>query len=349
MLYKIPTVAPPIVTYSGTTHNLSLVEQYFFTEARNSYLNWCLLQFTNLYFLQPWNVQPNNGNFDDIFGKCYNIGKCDILVRDFYDIQYLNKTCSEISEFVRERLADGFAVRTYVDRYFLIPTLFSETNYHDVFITGYDSEDDSFLITDFFHRNYETIKIKSNNLNMAFDSYAKLQYNQRFDVLKRSLIACRIYNSLAERKEYLNIPFDSSSFLLIIERYLSGIIYNDRQYGYRCYDLLMKYISDLSISSENIDIRVFHLLYSHKIMLYRSVNYLMESKIIKFDSLLLEQVKKLLDVSIINRNLLIKLNLSPDKTESVKVKICNNVKKMKEEEIEIYEILHKEISHYISV
>lgn len=91
---KIQTVYPRILTYPTYANQLSLTDQYIGTENEESYLNWFLLQFSNLIGL----VSKQE------LSKIESILKDHEFAQGFYDIKD-NSICNAVrSDIIGMRL-----------------------------------------------------------------------------------------------------------------------------------------------------------------------------------------------------------------------------------------------------
>ncbi|WP_218619006.1 hypothetical protein, partial [Paenibacillus sp. P32E] len=109
---------------------------------------------------------------------------------------------------------------------------------------------------------------------------------------------------------------------------------NDHIYGLAVYSSLDLFLEKVESLQNNIDIRLFHLIWEHKRNMNFRVEFLINNKNYDFDKILLDKLNKIENDALIIRNLVLKYNNTNNK--SIITNIRERLKLLVYEEAEVY-------------
>ena len=194
-----------------------------------------------------------------------------------------------------------------------------EHHMHPTFIYGYDDFKKQFFIKDFFKNKYSEKTVSYKEMNLAFDE-CKIQksYHRIINLLKYTPLyyELNLDKIIRNYTDYLN-GCDTTY------KYKEDIQYGDLtfSYGIRYYDVL-----DHQLCNKDIDIRIFHVLYDHKIIQSMRIKYLFDNNYITNPELL--EKSDLLEQKALNlRNLVLKYLISQNQADlNEATSLCKHMK-----------------------
>lgn len=267
----------------------------------------------------------------------------------FYDFNYrycpLFNVQKISKDFVKEQSNYIEAIKYFLNRgyyiYLLINPKYIQNYYcevdscHDLFVFGYDDENQLFHVADNFTGKYEQGVCSFQELenainNLPFDKEGYLGFNGCVELL-----------SLNKYNKYIE-PFLGKNILRLkdsLTNYVKGYAawndstpemrvepygYNKFQYGIDCYQFLIDNFVERGIS--DIHFPSYFLIFDHKKHLQRIISYLEETEFLINGKLYKEKIEELVKMSSINVNLILKDRIVSNKrTEE---KIIENYKRM---------------------
>lgn len=311
MKITVPTTTPTITSYPTYASLLSVTDLYLQSDYE-IYMNWFMLQFVNTIYFEDTGYII----FDNVL-KENTIEYCDIIDREVYNGVQMQQFGINFFDFFIEHLKNGYAIFLRINQKY-IPQANKDYDFnHEVLITDYDSQKDSFAIWDFFDgRKYDCIDVSWTSLSESLQTFALLNHPDNPNSDKTSkIIAFRLKES-----SRLETRYDFHLFSFLIERWLTGEKVGNHCYGSLCYDLIKNNIE----ANRLLDMRTFHLLFDHKAALQKTVSYLMHTNKIDYNQSLLHNIETLKKLTFISRNLFLKYNLKGTNDDLGKQKILNN-------------------------
>ena len=306
---------PPITTYPSIANVLSLV-----WDKNEAAMPWFCDHFIQLI------VRPNHA---DTFGDFYDHADLDNYFRLLYGMPGLgwmrvNSECAHFTnftEYIEYQIEKGYCLEACLDRFYLSFTKFYRKKHfiHSSFIYGYDKTERKVFVADFWEggkyekkiADYEEINESMNNdyiINL-FRCESRT-YTMNSELLKRYL--SDYYYSIDSFGKY---EFSNQD-------YNKGVVF-----GLAYYDFLFDNIREREIP----DIRMYHILYDHKVLMKYRLAYL--KTLLNFNEADLEYCIKMnetiIEESANLRNLVIKncIDYSEENYHIIKDKIMN-LKKM---------------------
>lgn len=311
MKITVPTAIPTITSYPTYASLLSVTDLYLQSDYEK-YMNWFMLQFVNTIYFEDTGYII----FDNVL-KENTIEYCDIIEREVYNGIQMQQFAINFFDFFIEHLKNGYAIFLRINQKY-IPQANKDYDFnHEVLITGYDSQKDSFTIWDFFDgRKYDCIDVSWTSLSESLQTFTLLNHPDNPNSDKTSkIIVFRLKES-----SRLETHYDSHLFSFLIERWLTG-----EKVGNHCYGNLCYYLIKINIEANRLlDTRTFHLLFDHKVALHKTISYLMQTNKIDYNQCLLHNVETLKNLTCISRNLFLKYKLKGTNDDLGKQKILNN-------------------------
>lgn len=274
-------------------------------------MNWYMIQFINTIQFESTNYII----FDNTL-KENTIEYCEIIEREIYNGVQMQQFGISFFDFLIDQLKRGYAIFLRINQKCIPQAKVSFDYNHEVLISGYDGDTKKFTVWDFFDGNkYDCINIDQVTLLKSLETFGKLNHPDNPDKDKTSKI-------IAFRKKKQGIAtdtrYDSHLFSFLLERWLKGEKLGNLYYGRACYELL-RY--DINYCVSNLSVRTLHVLYDHKVASLKTVIYLMETNKIKYDESIISNMKKLMELTLLYRNILMKHGHMDD-LESVS---CKNI------------------------
>jgi hypothetical protein len=126
-------------------------------------------------------------------------------------------------------------------------------------------------------------------------------------------------------REYLNSVDTKDHYRMMRNRF------NDTTFGINVYDRVLERIKyQMSLPEPDFDIRALHLMYDHKVLMFERIRYLMAQGHLKYNEDLILGYKTVVRNMLTARNLLIKISINGNISESEKIKSYFEMAKEKE-------------------
>lgn len=314
----IPLVEPPITTYPAIANILSL--------------KWGKNKSSNAWFMDHFIQLVVRPNHEHTFGDFYDHADLDNFYRIIYGLPGLgwmrvNKGVAgfdKFSDFIEHEIDNDYCVEACVDRYYFkfLEKKYRKNHYiHSSMIYGYDDNEKTVNIADFFIDgkyeskviSYDEINASMNNdwlINLYRDEYAEYEFNEK--LMKKYL------------EDYIYSRDSFNKFAFSNKKYNEGVIF-----GVAYYD----YLIDCLHKENGKDYRMYHILYDHKQLMKKRLEYLINLK--KYDcekiALLLCENENLIRESKVLRAYFLKYCLN--QSTQVMDKIKDRVISLKEKDI----------------
>lgn len=306
MKKKLPFRYPPITSYISVAHILSPLWPY-----KNVIMPWFCQQYIQLVSTKGY------GDFYD----CVTDNRLSFPIDcPFFEFQLLDKRNmypypEKFSEFLEYHILNNNYVIASIDDYYVN----SGWNYrkkhfsHLALIYGCDTTEKKFLVADFFGNKYTQAEIEYKYIDEGDNSMPTdlaRWYNEItiFKFIKRhEPFPLKIELIKLLLSDYINSR--DSFYKLNYSRYQYGKYY----YGLAYYDNLIETLNQ----DKNIDIRLFHLLYDHKVAMLLRLDYLYKNSCLDTDSYerLSVEIGKLKKANFNLRQMAIKYFLRPKKED----------------------------------
>ena len=297
MKYEVATSYPIITSYPPYAAQLALTDEYIKTPFREDYLNWFIQQYTNIVL---YTSEHYDGMilFDDVFhtNMLQDLLNNDLLCSEFYNGVLMHRENIRFSSLAIDQLRRGYAIYLYLNFRFF-PYINYQNDYnHEVLITGYDDQTDSFTVYGFYcGKKYAYTIVPCEQLDKSFSTFVQFNNEQNKE---DNCATIRCY----KRKNEITVPLDRQAFHFLVERWLNGEMIGDLAYGKLCFSILIDWLSS---DPQKIDWRSLHLLYDHANGLRRTCNCL-QARGLEFPSDYFEDIDTVIQESMIVRNLQLK-------------------------------------------
>lgn len=314
-------VANPYITHTPVIANmLSILQTNPNTES------WIANHFVNIFI-------NRDGIFDNFYDRNMFFYGCPWLQVNQIRREVVLRICHRITDYVKALLAEGFYVYAVGNTEY-IPAYRNKRYWaHNLLIYGYDDELQLFYISDFFvNGRYERATCSYDELEMALQTsnmnrhFVNLIYGIKLkeieyvfeldwlnEMLKEHLnsenLFCKYrtrqdeeYYSNKEGNKYYHFAFSEMK-----TKYYFGISYYDK-------------ISEMILDNSPKLMRPLDLIYEHKLMMSNRVEFLHQNGYLAGEDyiLLSKECKRLIDKTLVLRNLWIKYRMTMGSLNSTK-------------------------------
>lgn len=259
---------------------------------------WVYNNFIQLRYAHDWKIL--------IFSKHpFFLSNCSgldyyIIPAEFVEDMY-HKSFMELVVYAIDK---GYYIMTYADRYYIsqYEQYQKEHDGHEIIISGYDLDKQVVFVSDNLNDGrYITYEC---SVDMMEDAYWNLPKEYvfmsevRFMKPRKNLMnRFNIRQVLDELKCYLN---STPSYDLFYHQ--------EYTFGFEIFDILLDEISSAEKNRQYINLRAYHLLYEHKILMSMRVKFMEEKGYIRSESGLPSEFKELEKKYLILRNSIMKNN-----------------------------------------
>ncbi|MGG4094502.1 hypothetical protein [Paenibacillus lautus] len=211
------------------------------------------------------------------------------------------------SAFAISNIDEGYYVYACVDIFYIPEYQSNKHKNHDIFVFGYDDDEQTFFVADFFKGHYSCQTISFDCFSAAVNStfrdenqFKDIQMLKTLDNPVHSVYCFDIDNVLIQLKDYLG-EYNSSLRYREFEAPLPDT--DNRTWGLGVYDSLISSISQEKVPK--VTRRSLHALYEHKKLMVGRVKYLLDNEYIT-EKKVLEKHKIIETKSLILRNIFMK-------------------------------------------
>ncbi|WP_440116389.1 hypothetical protein [Paenibacillus sp. QZ-Y1] len=240
----------------------------------------------------------------------------------------IKKWGKSLRDVITESIDMGYYLFIYADRYYIASTDFYQRGHlmHELLVYGYDLEHNLIYIADnledgkFIQSSCSLDELEEGYWTMSseYDFWTEIRFlkpNQNLNY------AIHVEQIISGMENYLN---SSETFDLV----------RDQKYdfGMQAIKRVFTDIENAAHAGETLDIRVFHLLYEHKMIMELRLAYLMEKGLIDSDVSFMECSTDLKQNYLTLRNIALKYNITRDVRTLGKIseKLKGNLTKEKE-------------------
>lgn len=305
----IPLAEPPITTYPSIANVLSLL-----WNQKEKIIPWFSDHFIQLI------VRPYHEN---TYGDFYDHADLDNYFSILYGAPGLgwmrtNSDCAYFdvfTDYIEYQINNGYCVEACLDRYYFKFTKFYKREHyiHSSFIFGYDREQNEIYIADFWTAGkYEKKVVSYEEINASMKNNYIINLFREYEVnyvIDKQLMKTYFLDYYHSRDSFSKYKYSN-------REYNKGVIY-----GLEYYDYLLKNLKENQIA----DIRMYHILYDHKILMKYRLEYLMTLDEYDTEKLqeLMNKNESLISESLDLRNCIIKycISFSDKLLNKIKVKI----------------------------
>ena len=253
---------------------------------------------------------------------------CPWVSKQVISRENIRRKWSSFKEFVLENISIKNYVYVNIDRYYIEAyDDYGKRHFrHEIFIYGYDIESEILYVADFFENgkySYSTVSFKQ--LEEAYSAIHQSADDEIGDFLGGvHLIKLRNkrfpFNDAYDR----NVWFCADVMISRIKDYLNSKeeSLDDNVWGLSLYSEMKNRLSLLCNGTAreqvHLDVRAFHVLYDHKVMMVMRVNYLFDKQII-CDKRFMKESEKIRDTANMIRNMYLKFEIKLDNKILLKI------------------------------
>lgn len=276
----------------------------------------------------------------DMMPGSSSLKQCPYLVCSLLTKAQIESYCGNIIDFIIKTIdLKGYVYGVFDEAKMLCD---AEVDYkfpHELFIYGYNRDEEVFFVGDFtfenhysystvsfadIERGYEVISESDDHMfkddNRGGRGLYVIMKNTKYTTyeLDPELIRVSI-------KEYLNSKDTKDHFRMMRNRF------DDTIFGIKVYDAVLERIhKQLSKEEPDYDIRALHVMYDHKVLMYERIKYLMEHGVLKYNQEILDEYETVITNVLAARNLLVRISISGDLLAATRFKTYFDAAKEKE-------------------
>ena len=246
--------------------------------------------------------------------------ECPYLIFSLITKPQIKSYCGDVIDFIIKTLDIGGYVYGAFDEARILCDVAVDYKFpHELFIYGYNMEEQVFYVGDFtFKDKYSYSKVSFEAVKRGFDALSASEDHVFKDDYKgtRGLyviqknVDSKYYDLdkvLIQRTliEYLESQDTKDHFRMMRNRF------RDTVFGVDVYEALAKRIDkQLNKPEPDFDIRALHIAYVHKVLMYDRLKYLMANEVIPYDQQMLDQYAEVVEYMLAARNLLIRISIT---------------------------------------
>lgn len=297
----------------------------------NNMIPWVYNNFLQIRYSTGWNIVTFD-NHHMLLSHCPGISFRTIpqnfLIKGFN---------GNIKAIIFEAINSNQYIFMYLDRFYLkaADRYYNKIHFsHEIFIYGYDLENDIVYFADNLqHDKFSFMITTFCELEQAYNAV-----NHQYDFMT-DIGILTVYS-------WIESSIDMNQIADGLDRYINSKPTFDMRYEQPCEFGLSVYqtIIDKFVKNkkEKIDIRPFHLLYEHKLLMKMRVDYLMNNHLLT-KNIDIKSYTKLVNNFLILRNMVIKYNLTMN--IDLVQNIIRKLDQLKEEEIVLLQQLYLDIKN----
>ncbi len=300
--------------------------------------------FSNYIQLRCYNIEEIFTGDDmllaDIMPGSSSLKECPYLITSLMTKDQITSYCGDIVDFIIKTIDLGGYVYGVFDEAKILSDV--EVDYkfpHELFIYGYDLEGEGFYCGDFtFKDKYAHNKLSFEDVRKGYEVISASEDHMFKDDYKGTRGLYVIFKNTDTcyydvdttlirdtLREYLNSQDTKNHFRMMRNRF------SDTTFGVEVYDVVLKRIMEqLSKDEPDFDIRALHVMYDHKVLMLERIKYLMANGYLNYDEDLITSYSEVVKNMKAARNLLIKISISEDVSESSRFKTYFQLAKEKE-------------------
>lgn len=247
--------------------------------------------------------------------------ECPYLIFSLITKPQIESYCGDVVDFIIKTIdLGGYIYGAFDEARMLSAVAVGDFKFsHELFIYGYNMEEEVFYVGDFTFKDkyaystvsFEDVKKGFNALEAGDDHVFRDDYKgtRGLYVIQKN-VDSRYYDIdpiLIKRTliEYLEGSDTKNHFRMMRNRF------NDTIFGVNVYDALIKRVEkQLKQAEPDFDIRALHIAYDHKVLMHDRLKYLMANEVIPFDQEMLDDYAKVVDDMLAARNLLVRISVT---------------------------------------
>lgn len=245
------------------------------------------------------------------------------IPQDLIKVKWKNS----LKEIIIDSINNNYYLFIYIDRYYISSSHYYQREhlYHEAFIYGYDIEKSLIYIGDNLSEGkFEYVSFSFEEVEEGYwATDAEFDFFSEVRILKPN--------------ENSNIHIDLGQIVQHVHNYLYSVKTYDLlqeqefEYGLNSIEKLLTDIKESFLLNSELDRRSFHLLYEHKLLFEKRVEYLITKKYIEHNEVLLEGISDLKKWYLILRNTVLKYNFKKNPQDLIKVESILKMNILREE------------------
>ena len=256
----------------------------------------------------------------DMMPGSSSLKECPYLIFSLITKPQIESYCGDVIDFIVKTIdLGGYIYGAFDEARMLCDVSVDYKFSHELFIYGYNMEEEVFYVGDFtFKDKYSYTTVSFDKVKKGFDALTPNEDHVFKDDYKGTRGLYVIQKNTDSRyydidpvlikqtiKEYLGGEDTKDHFRMMRNRF------DDTIFGVDVYDALLKRIDkQLHEEEPDFDIRALHIAYDHKVLMLDRLKYLMANEVIPFDQAMLDQYSEVVEDMLAARNLLVRISVT---------------------------------------
>lgn len=278
--HKLPITYPIITSYNHHAHPLAILGCY-----SESY-EWIMSNYIEIYCHKD-NIRHSFSDFYfPMFDEVRPPELCPFLQTQKINADMISSMNLDIVDFVCNSIDNRTYVHIMINYYYVEHSkYFNKVNFnHDMLIYGYNKETETLYCSDFVFSDAKKYSFDEISFDALRNGFANCKPDKYSNYLKGQLYLYQLRtNEIAkykfDMKHILNAMnlYYTSETPEYYQLYDNRLKIEDRAFGLDVYPTLAHYIQEVSEKNEQeIDNRLFYVLYDHKRLMNKRISYLKE-------------------------------------------------------------------------
>ena len=302
---------------------------------------WIYSNFTQIMYHDGWKMF--------IFEDQKNIlDKCPFIQTEFNILNENQKKEHSFIDTIIHTINEGNYIFLFLDWKYIFPNFTKNSFSHSTLISGYDKNKRTFFLSDNYDNGkFIKLEIDMKTVERAFYS----AWNETVKNIKENddIANCVFLKTIIafKRNEKVLTEFDREGFVTQLKSFINSettYVFGEKDmmlYGYSSYNWI---IDDLLKGQFELDLKNYHLLYEHKYLMHKRLEYMVNKHMISSSHNYIKRATELSNDFLTIRNLYIKFQLvDKSKKANIILDICEKIKLSKEKEKLLYEELIAEL------
>lgn len=279
----------------------------------------------------------------DMMPGSSSLKECPYLIFSLITKDQIESYCGDVIDFIVKTIdLGGYVYGAFDEARMLCDVSVDYKFSHELFIYGYNMEEEIFYVGDFtFKDKYSYTTVSFDKVKSGFDALSAGEDHVFRDDYKGTRGLYVIQKNTDAKyydidpvlikqtiNEYLNCEDTKDHFRMMRNRF------DDTIFGVDVYDALLRRVDkQLHEEEPDFDIRALHIAYDHKVLMLDRLKYLMANEVIPFDQTMLDEYAEVVEDMLAARNLLVRISVTGEIEAGGR--LADHIKKAREKDIAI--------------
>jgi hypothetical protein len=307
---------PPVSSYTSYGALFSIINEDAWP--------WIYNNFIQIRFAHEWNILAFDNHH--LF-----LSNCPFL--DYYIIskEFIISKNISLLDIIVEAVDLNYYLFMYIDRYYIpVYSTYQKQHFeHEIFISGYNLNKKTIIFSDnISYGKFETAECTIEEFEKAYwnisDKHTFMTEIKFLRQRSNEQFKFNLKNVINQLKNYL---YSNETFDLL---YLQ-----DCDFGFKAYKKILQMIDSSIEKRELIDIRPFHIIYEHKLLMKNRILYMICNCYLENNNIFLQKAIDLKNKYLHLRDIVLKYNMHIELYKNYKNKLTKTIKDILDENIHL--------------